>query len=48
MDFGHDVHAVDDDRLAFRCSQGDVQDGAIFGDVDLVAAKHGVDPRTQA
>ena len=48
VDLGHDVFAVDDDRLALRGAQGHVQDGAIFGDVDLLAAKHGVDPRSQA
>ena len=28
-------------------AQGHVQDGAVLGDVDLLAAEHGVDPRAQ-
>ena len=31
-----------------RRAQGDVQDGALLRDVDLLAAEHGVDPRPQA
>ena len=45
---GHHVLAVDDDRCAFRRAQGHVQDGAVLRDVDLLAAEHGVDPRSQA
>ena len=45
VDAGDDVFAVDDDRFAFGRAQGDVQDGAVLGDVDLVAAEHGVDAR---
>ncbi len=48
VDLGHHVLAVDDDRCAARRAQGHVQDGAVFRDVDLVAAEHGVDPRAQA
>ena len=48
VDLGHDVLAVDDDRRAARRAQGHVQHGAVFGDVDLVAAEHGVDARAQA
>ena len=48
VDLGHDVLAVDDDRLPLRGAQGDVQHGAVLGDVDLVAAEHGVDPLPQA
>ena len=33
---------------AFRGAEGGVQHGAIFGDVDLVAAEHGVDAAAQA
>ena len=33
---------------AFGSAQGDVQDGAVFGDVDLVAAEHGVDAGAEA
>ena len=48
VDLRHDVLAVDDDRRALRGAQGHVQHGAVFGDVDLVAAEHGVDARAQA
>ena len=48
MDLGNDVLAVDHDRLAFGSAQGHVQDGAVFGDVDLLAAEHGVDACFQA
>ena len=44
MHLRHDVLAVDDDRRALRRSQRHVQHGPIFGDVDLLAAEHGVDP----
>ena len=43
----HDVLAVDDDGCALRRPQGHVQHGAVFGDVDFLAAEHGVDPRAQ-
>ena len=48
MDLGHHVLAVHDDGGVPRRAQGDVQHGAILGDVDLVAAEHGVDARAQA
>ena len=48
VDLGHDVLAVDDDGCALRRAQRHVQDGALLGDVDLLAAEHGVDPRAQA
>ena len=47
MDRGDDVLAIDHDFLAARRAQGGVQDGAVFRDVDLVAAKHGIDPLAQ-
>ena len=31
-----------------RCAQRHVQHGALFGDIDFLAAKHGVDPLAQA
>ena len=37
MDLRHDVLAVHDDRRSSRRAQRHVQDGAVFGDVDLVA-----------
>ena len=43
MDLGHDILAVDDDRRASRRAQRHVQHGAVLGEVDLVAAEHGVD-----
>ena len=48
VDVGHDVLAVDHDRRAARGAQGDVQHGPVLGDVDLVAAEHGVDALAQA
>ena len=35
----HDVAAVDDDRRARAAPQRDVEDGAVLGDVDLLAAR---------
>ena len=43
MNCRHDILAVDHDRGALRRPQRDVQHGAILGDVDLLAAEHGVD-----
>jgi hypothetical protein len=40
--------AVDEMDSDFGRAQGDVQDGAVLGDVDLVAAEHGVDALAQA
>ena len=48
MDLRHDVLAVDDDRAPVGRAQGDVQDGPLLGDVDLLAAEHGVDARREA
>ncbi len=39
----HDVVAIDDDRCAARRAQRHVQHRAVLGDVDLLAAEHGVD-----
>ena len=47
VDVGHDVPSVDDDRGLSRRAQGDVQHGAVLGDVDLVAAEHRVDALAQ-
>ena len=41
VDLGNDVFAVDDDGFGFGRAEGDVEDGAIFGDVDLLAGEHG-------
>ncbi len=47
MHFGNHVLAVHDDRLILGRAQGHMQHRALLGDVDLVAAKHGIDARTQ-
>ena len=44
---GHDVMAVGDDLLAARRSQRDVQNRTVFGDVDVLAGEHRVDPLAQ-
>jgi hypothetical protein len=48
MDFGNDVFAVEDDGLGLGCAQGDVKDGAILGDVDLLAGEHRFGLRLEA
>ena len=48
VDLGHDVLAIDEDGWPSRRAQRHVQDGAVFRDVDLLAAEHGVDPAAQA
>src|SRR5215467_14112411 len=47
MDMRDDVLAIDDNRCPPWRTQGNVQDRAILGDVDLVAAEHRVDARAQ-
>ena len=44
VDVAHDVLAVDDERALPRHPQGDVEDGAVLGDVDVLAAEHRVAP----
>ena len=44
VDLGHHVLAVDEDRRAGAVAQRGVQDGAVLGDVDRVAAEHRVAP----
>ena len=44
----HHVLAIDQDGRILRGAQRGVQDGAFFGDVDLVALEHGVDARAKA
>ncbi len=41
---GTTFFAVDEDRGVPRRAEGDVEDGAVLGDVDLLAPEHGVDP----
>ena len=48
MNLRHNILAIDDDGLALGRAQSDVEDGALFRDVDFVAAEHGVDARAQA
>ncbi len=48
MDLRDDVLAVDLDPLALGRPEGDVQRGPVLGGVDDLAAKHRVDPLTQA
>jgi hypothetical protein len=48
MDLGHDVLAVHHDRCGSWSAQGDVQDGPILRQVDLVAPEHRVDALAQA
>ena len=42
VDLGHDVDAVDDERRVLGHAQRDVQDRAVLGDVDVLAAEHRV------
>ena len=44
MHVAHDVAAVDDERPLARHPQRDVEDGAVLGDVDVLAAEHRVAP----
>src|SRR6202000_2799328 len=48
VNFRHHVLAIDVDGGIARRAQRHVQHGAVFGDVDLVAAEHGVDFSAQA
>ena len=43
VDFRHDIFAIDNNGCAPGSTQGYVQHRTIFGDVDLVAAKHRID-----
>ncbi len=47
VDLRHHILAINDDRCSSRRAQGDVQDRAIFCDVDFIAPKHGVDAFAQ-
>ena len=40
MHLGHDVDAIDDNSLGLGRAQGSVKDGALFRDVDPIAAEH--------
>ena len=45
---GHHVLAVHEDGGVLRRAQGDVQHGAVLGEVDLVPAEHGINAVAQA
>src|SRR6202040_1824398 len=47
VDFRHDVFTVHQDGCALGRAQGNVQDGTVLRDVDLVAAEHGFEPVAQ-
>ena len=40
MDSGNDVFAINNNLFALRCTQRNVEYGAVLGDVDLLAGKH--------
>ena len=48
VDVGNDIFAIDHDGFALGRAQSNVQDRALFRDVDFLAAKHGVDAFAQA
>ena len=45
---GNDILAVDFNDLVFGGAQGDVKNGTALSEVDLIAAKHGIDACAQA
>jgi len=44
----HYILAVDDYRCISRRAQSDMQNGSILRDINLLASKHRIDPRSQA
>ncbi len=48
VDFGDDVFAVDEDGFGLGGAEGDVEDGAVLGGVDLLAGEHGFDVVAEA
>ena len=48
MDLWHYILALDNDGAPFGRAQGYVQYGSPFGDIDFVAAKHGIDSGLEA
>src|SRR5262249_13158487 len=48
MDLRHNVLAINADGWLCRFAKSHVQNGAIFGDVDLLASKHGVNSLAQS
>src|SRR5262249_54246007 len=47
VDFGDDILSVDKDRCIFWGTEGNVQDGPLFGDIDFFSVEHSVDPCSQ-
>ncbi len=45
MHLGHHVFTINHDGFVSRCPQGNMQDCALLGDVDFLAAEHGIDSR---
>ncbi len=48
VDLRHDILAINNNGCSSRRAQGDVQDGAVFRDVDFLAPEHSVDPPAQS
>ncbi len=48
MDLWNNVLAINDDGCSSRRAQSDVQNCAVFSDVDFLAPKHRVNPPTQS
>ena len=48
MNLGNDIHAIGEKLCVFWRAQGDMQNGALLGDVDLIAREHSVDVLAQA
>jgi hypothetical protein len=48
MDLGHHILAVDDYRCISGRAQSDMQNRSILRDINFLASKHRVDPRSQA
>src|SRR5258708_10915431 len=48
MNFGHDVLSVNNDRFILRSPESHVQNRPLLGDVDFLAAEHGINSLSQA
>lgn len=47
MDLRHNVLAINQDRLPLRRAKREMQDGPLFGNVDLLASENRIDPRAE-
>jgi hypothetical protein len=47
MDLRQNVLAINHDRLPLRRAKRDMQDGPLFGNVDLLACEHRINPRAK-